>query len=225
MGERKQPNADIADLESRIEGVAAVGKVAEVDYTTARVRVDSGPIRTSWLPWLTEKAQGDRTWHAPEVGEQVVILAPGGDLSNGVVLGAIHRAAQPPPADRPTVDRTVYADGAVIEYDRENALLHAKIPGDAKLDAGGSVDALVGEDVTVDAGGKADVKTGSSVSVEAGGNVTIDAPTVNINADVNITGKVTASKDIVGGEGQVSLNDHVHEDVESGPDTSGKPVT
>ena len=56
------------------------------------------------------------------MGEQVFVVAPYGDLNQGCVLGAVFAQdakARQAPADRPTVDRTEYADGTVEEYDRD----------------------------------------------------------------------------------------------------------
>jgi len=80
-----------------------------------------GRIVTRWLPWIERTAKIDRTWSPPEVGEQVLLLSPSGDHAQAVVLPAIfHEGEQTtPPADRPTVDRIVYGDGGMVEYDRE----------------------------------------------------------------------------------------------------------
>jgi len=121
MADREHPIRDLGDLERRVSGIAALGTVAETDYERARVRVqldDDGEL-TDWLPFATPRAQGDRTWHPPETGEQVLLVSPEGDLAQALVVGAVHRDAQPPPADRPTVDRVVYKDGTVDEYDRD----------------------------------------------------------------------------------------------------------
>ena len=151
MAERPRLNYDIGDLERRLGLVAMYATVAEADYQRRRVRVEAGPIRSTWLPWLTQRAQSDRTWHPPEVGEQVMVLAPHGELNQGCVLGAIH-AAEPEdrtaPADRPTVERTVYADGTIEEYDREasHRLIDMTAPGGTMTIKTGSTTVLIEPD-------------------------------------------------------------------------------
>ena len=73
-------NARIGELERRLSNTIRPGKVLEADYAKARLRVTMGDNTSAWLPWLTSRAGEDRTWHAPEVGEQVIVIAPGGEL-------------------------------------------------------------------------------------------------------------------------------------------------
>ncbi|WP_082814689.1 phage baseplate assembly protein V [Collimonas fungivorans] len=50
---------------------------------------------TTWLRWVTHRAGDARTWWSPSVGEQVVLLLPGGDLTAGVILQAVYSDAFP----------------------------------------------------------------------------------------------------------------------------------
>lgn len=139
--------ATLADLERRVANVVRLGVVAEVDAEAARCRVrydadEAGaPVVSGPLPWVTARAGADRAWWAPEAGEQVVMLAPSGELVQAVVLPSLYREAHPAPADAPTVRRTVYDDGAVIEYDRAAHRLRAALPagGTAELVSPGGV--------------------------------------------------------------------------------------
>ena len=110
---------DMTDAERRLSNVVMLGQVAELDTERARVRVQAGPILTAWLPFATVRAGPDRTWHAPEAGEQVVLVAPGGDLNQAVVVGSLYRDACPPPADSADISRTEWQDGAALAYDRQ----------------------------------------------------------------------------------------------------------
>ncbi len=129
--------AALADFERRLANVVRLGVVAEVDHMAARCRVQydadeaGAPVLTAWLPWVSARAGGDRAWWAPDAGEQVVVLAPSGELTQAVVLPALYCVAHPAPADAPTVHRTVYADGAVVEYDRAAHRLRAALPAGA----------------------------------------------------------------------------------------------
>ncbi|NJB67212.1 phage baseplate assembly protein V [Desulfobaculum xiamenense] len=203
-----------SDMERRLASLIRFGTVAEADYGAARVRVAMGGAVSDWLPWLTLRAGNDRTWWAPEVGEQVLVLSPSGEPAQGVVLGSIFQAAHPAPAVVPTVDRRVYADGAVIEYDREAHRLHALVPGD--------VVAEVSRDVNVRAGGR--------ISATAGAGVEITAPRITLNGVIFLNGPLTQGGGSGGGSAifnaalhakgdittdadvtaAVSLNGHVH---------------
>lgn len=129
----------LADLERTRANTLQLGVVQEADYAKARLRVQVAGLTSAWLPWLAVRAGGDRTWAAPEVGEQVLIGCPDGDPARGVVLGAIFKQDHAAPAASADLTRTVYADGAVIEYDRAAHKLTATLPagGAATLTAPG----------------------------------------------------------------------------------------
>ena len=79
-----QPESPL-EIVRRLENVVRLGTVAEVRYETpARCRIKTGDLVTDWLPWTTARAGGDRSWWAPEVGEQVIVLSPGGNTGAGV---------------------------------------------------------------------------------------------------------------------------------------------
>jgi phage baseplate assembly protein V len=108
----------VADLERRLAHQVQIGTIAQADYGQARVRVQCGELHTGWLPWTTERAGNDRSWWAPEVGEQVVVISPGGDPAMGIVCGSVYQNAYPAPESNPDVSTQVFADGLVITHDR-----------------------------------------------------------------------------------------------------------
>jgi phage baseplate assembly protein V len=119
---------DMAEAERGLENLAVLGQVVALDAPRARVKVKAGPMTTGWLPWLAPKAGPDRAWHAPEPGEQVLVIAPGGDLEHGVVVGSIYRQAYPPPAASADITRALWQDGAVMEYDRAQHRWRLSVP-------------------------------------------------------------------------------------------------
>ncbi len=72
--------ASIQELARAIRNMIRTGIVVETDLDAGRCRVQTGGIYTDWLQWLTHRAGRSRTWWAPSVGEQVMILAVGGEL-------------------------------------------------------------------------------------------------------------------------------------------------
>ena len=124
---------DMTEAERRLSNLVMLGQVAELDAKKARVRVQAGPILTAWLPFATVRAGLDRTWHAPEPGEQVVLVAPGGDLNQAVVVGSLYRDAYPPPADSADISRTEWQDGAALAYDRQLHHWHLSVPAGGKI--------------------------------------------------------------------------------------------
>jgi phage baseplate assembly protein V len=107
----------VAELERMVRNIVRKGVIVEADYPAARIRVQSGGIVTGWIPWLTTRAQGERSWWAPRVGEQVVLFSPGGDPAQALALPAIyHDGASAPQAD-PDVHYIEYPDGAFWMHD------------------------------------------------------------------------------------------------------------
>lgn len=120
----------LPDLERRTANQIRYGTVLAVDYAKARVRIKSGDIETTWLPWSTGRASpAKRRWDPPEVGEQVVLLAPTGDLRQAVVLPGVFQDSAAAPNASPDKDTTIYSDGTVIEYDRASHTLLADLQG------------------------------------------------------------------------------------------------
>ncbi len=77
-------------------------------------RVQSGGIQTTWLNWLTTRAGRSRTWWAPSVGEQVLLLAIGGELDTAFVLPGIFSDDNPAPSALADAWHVAFPDGAVI---------------------------------------------------------------------------------------------------------------
>lgn len=152
----------LAELERRLNNLLRYGTIAEADYASARVRVQSGKLLTGWLPWLTHRASNDRTWHAPEVGEQVLLFSPCGDPAQGVALPAIYSRAHPQNGDRETLARIDFADGGFVQYDRAAGELSINTTGDTLITVGGKADITVA--------GKTTLKS-NLVEIDGGGSV------------------------------------------------------
>lgn len=132
---------DVTELDRRISNLIRFGVIDQADYTLGKVRVKAGDILTGWIPWLTQSAGLDATWQAPEVGEQVVILAPSGELNQGVVLAGLYQTAYPQPVSSVEKTHAKFKDGAVIEYDRATHHLKAILPtgGTCAITADGGI--------------------------------------------------------------------------------------
>ena len=172
---------DVADMDRRVSRLIRLGVVAEADYTQARLRVRIGKVVTHWLPWITRRAGLDVDWWAPSVGEQVVVLAPDGEFSNGVVLGSVYQANHPAPETNPKVRVTQMADGAVFRYDSEVSVLSIELPGDAQVAITGNATVQVEGDLSAMVGGNASLDVGGDLAATAGGTATVDAPGIELN--------------------------------------------
>lgn len=118
----------VPDMERRLAGLVRIGTVAELDEAKAMVKIKSGNILTDWLPWKTLRAGPDRSWAAIEVGEQVIMAAPGGDITQAVILGSIYQDAHPANANSKDKTRYDWKDGAFFQYDRAEHKYHVSVP-------------------------------------------------------------------------------------------------
>ena len=143
MSLRQRLDQDMTDAERRIANIVIMGRISELDAARARVRVTTGDITTGWLPFVTVRAGQDRTWHAPEPGEQVLVVCPCGDTNQGVVVGSVYRDAHPAPCDNEDISRTIFKDGAILEYDRQQHGYLLVVP------AGGGISLRIGQTTLV----------------------------------------------------------------------------
>lgn len=214
---------DMADLKRRVANLIRIGVIGELTAgqhsATVIIAGDEGePITTDPRPWLTGRAGPDADWHAPEPGEQVILLSPNGDMAQGAILPSLYSDAFPAPADSADIWRKQFANGSSIQYDRA--------AGKLTVDVGSGSVLVIANDATIDANestctgnltvqknlivnGMSALNAGMAVTGGAGG------ATATINGTLNATGDVTA--------GAISLQGHRHGGVENGGGTTEGP--
>ncbi len=181
------------------------GTIGEVNATDARARVQIGALLTAPLPWLTARAGEDRTWWAPSIGEQVLVLAPDGELAAGWILPGAYTQASPAPVTNPAIHRTTYRDGAVVEYDTAEHRL--TVSGVAQVAVTGSTSLVV---------------TAPAITMNGdftvNGNTTLNGPlaqgTGSNGGDAIMAGPLQVAADVIA-DG-VSLTLHTHGGVDTG---------
>ena len=187
---------DLVELNRLLHNLLRFGVVESVDHAGGTCTVRTGALVTKPMPWLVQRAGDARTWWAPSVGEQVLLLCPGGDTARGVVQPAIYSNAAPRPAGSDTAQITSYPDGAQVSYDPSTHQLVASLP----------------------AGGTASIAAPGGVQIT--GDTTITGK-LHITDDVTFDTKLTAADDVIGGG--ISLKNHKHSGVQSGGSLTGAP--
>lgn len=180
------------------------GVVASVDLAAGRIVVECGDIRTAPIRWLERRAGATRTRSVPSVGEQVLLLCPGGDIEAAIALVGVTSDANPLPGAGAT-EFVEFPDGAVLSYDPKTHALTAKLP------AGATVAIAATGGVTLDVGDR---------GLTIRGPVSIDGK-VTVAGDLDATGTLTGKADVVGGG--KSLKTHKHLGVTAGGGVSGAP--
>ena len=181
---------DLGEALRRLANVVRPGAVAEVDVDPPRARVRYGtdpagqPVLTGWLPWIERMAGEDRSWRPPSVGEQVILLAPSGELSAAWILPGAYRDMFGAPDSSGAKHVTIYRDGASVSYDAEAHELSAVLPAGAtaRLAADGGItfdgDLTLNGDLTVNGSAEA---TGN---IEADGNMSAGAQVSDLNGSM-----------------------------------------
>lgn len=207
--------SSIQELARALRNMIRTGVIVETDPDTGRCRVQTGGIVTDWLQWLTHRAGRSRTWWAPSIGEQVLILAVGGELDTAFVLPGIFSDDHPAPSASADALHIAFPDGAVIEYEPKTSALTVSGIKTADIKASESITATV-----------------PVVLVKAAGRITLDTPEV-ICTNKLITGSLEVQKggqmrgDITHTGGSLSSNGkvlHTHRHPGDSGGTTGAPL-
>lgn len=197
--------AAIAELTRRIDNLLRIGTVAEVKGNLCRVK--TGELLTQFRPFFTRRAGTAKTSWRPTVGEQVMLLSLSGDLTNAYILPALYSDENSEPDDNNNRERTVYPDGAVIEYDPDTRAL--KVTGIKTATVKAS------EMVTIDCLNSVftgNVLVKKKLTVEQGAKVT---GAIEHNGKMTNTGGVSIDG--------INFGTHKHGGVDAGSGTSGSP--
>lgn len=197
--------AAIAELTRRIDNLLRIGTIAEVKGNVCRVK--TGELLTQFRPFLTRRAGTAKTSWRPTVGEQVMLLSLSGDLTNAYILPALYSDENPEPDDNANRERTVYPDGAVIEYDPDTSVLTVKGIKTATVQAS--------ELVTIDCPNS--VFTGN---LQVKKKLTVDQG-AKVTGAIEHKGKMTNTGGVsIDG---INFGTHKHGGVQGGGSTSGGP--
>lgn len=201
--------SNLHDLARAVRNMIRTGIVTDVDPVEGLCRVQTGGMKTTWLNWLTCRAGRSRVWWAPSVGEQVLLLAIGGELDTAFVLPGIFSDDNPAPSASPDAFHISFPDGAVIEYDPESGALTVAGIKTADVTASDSITATV-----------------PMVMVKADTRITLDTPEVVCtnklitgSLEVQKGGKMTGDIEHTGGKftsNGVQVDDHDHGGVKGG---------
>ncbi|MFP2505405.1 phage baseplate assembly protein V [Buttiauxella gaviniae] len=201
--------SSLQDLARLLRNLIRTGIVTDVDTARALCRVETGGITTDWLHWLTPRAGRSRTWWAPSVGEQVLVLAIGGELDTAFVLPGIYSDDNPAPSASADALHISFPDGAVMEYEPDTGALTVSGIKTASVTASESV-----------------VVTVPVVTVKASQKITLDTPevvctsklttgTLEVKQGGNMSGNIEHSGGTFKSNG-VQVDDHGHGGIERG---------
>ncbi|MBV6694431.1 phage baseplate assembly protein V [Serratia quinivorans] len=206
----------ISELARAVRNLIRIGVIVDVDTVQARCRVQLGGNTSDWLQWLTCRAGGARAWWAPSIGEQVLLLALGGELDTAFVLPGIFSDDFPAPSASAEAYHVSFPDGAVIEYE----------PQIGALAVSGIVTADVSASTSVNV-------TAPTVTINASEKINLNAPvvecsnqlvtgTIQIKEGGEMTGDLNHSGGSITSNGVV-VHTHTHGGVQTGGGQTDKP--
>ncbi|EDY85446.1 phage baseplate assembly protein [gamma proteobacterium HTCC5015] len=175
-----------AELLRLLNNIVRTGTITEVDAQSAKARVKTGDNDTTWLPWLASRAATTAHWSPPQIGEQVVLLSPEGDLSQAIIITGLYSDANPAPSSNINAHRREFPDGTHVEYDHQAHTLTIDIRGDVSLVVTGNVDLIVDGDLTAEVGGSLLADVGDTAAITAGSTATVDAPLIEHNGGAGV---------------------------------------
>ena len=154
LPDQYNPETDPQEAARAIGMLLRTGTVTEVDVSKALVRFATGDITTDWLPWFERRAggaSGGRSWWPPVVGEQGLLLAPGGDLARAVILPGMFSDAMPAGANQAATAREDF--DATDFWQWQDGTLRAECTQSIVLKVGGSTLTITTDAIRMSAGG------------------------------------------------------------------------
>ena len=219
----------VAALEARSPASLRFGRVTGVEGGFARVQLeDGGNVVSMPLPTLQRRVLKDQEIKMPDDGEPVAALFSGqaGGQETGVVLGAVYSPAVPDPGQPSHFEYSRFSDGTTVFYDREAHKFYMDVKGEVEAEVEKTVTLKAGEDVLVQSSTRVKIKApiiemaglllftdeeGNPGEGVYRGNLTVRDGWVHV-PDQDVTA------------GAVSLRQHIHQGVESGPSVTDTPV-
>lgn len=248
----------LSDHDRRIANIVRVGTVSAfqagaVDGSAIpKVQIDLGDLTTDWLPLAMMRAGPNSSYDTPEIGEQVLLFAPSGELANAYVMGSIPQTSKPSKFTDQNNTGYAWSDGASETYDREGHHYVLNIPdaGDLTLHVGASTLVLNNGAITAKIGGTTLTLIDGKATLQTT-EFDVVSPTSNFSGNVNVTGAlgVSGGMSVTGGTGgatatitgpvtitgQTTLSGvtsngknigstHTHSGVQTGSGNSGAPI-
>ncbi|MBF5003364.1 phage baseplate assembly protein V [Diaphorobacter caeni] len=197
----------------KLENIASLGVVHAVNLKAARCRVQMGDNTTDWLPWFTGRAAGKdgSHWWPPVVGEQCLVLAPGGDLLQGVALLGFYSDANAAPSNRKAVEYTRWSEKDYSEYSPEAHTTHHEKKLRTEVSSTCSA-TMEPQEFRMEVG------NGCSITMKPN-QITLQAGSATLQIGPAM---VVANVDVIAGG--ISLMNHVHTKVTMGTMLSGEPL-
>ncbi|OCQ54501.1 Phage-related baseplate assembly protein [Photorhabdus australis subsp. thailandensis] len=167
-------DTQLTELLRLLRNLIRTGVVTEVDHARGMCRIATSNLKTDWRPWLTMRAGHSRTWWAPSVNEQVLLLSVGGELTTSFVLPAIYSDQFPAPSVSSEAVHIAFPDGAVMVYEPKFGALVVKGVNTASVQAKTSI-SLEATNITLKAHDKISMSANNKIELSSHNEISMSA--------------------------------------------------
>ncbi|EGO6390932.1 phage baseplate assembly protein V [Salmonella enterica] len=214
---------DPVEIVRLLRNLVAIGTVSEIKADNLSVRVAVGDNETDWIRWGVARAGDDVTWWTPSIGEEVVLLSPGGDLERAILLCSLYSSDVPPPSYDANQRVTTYVSGGRVIVDKTtntadisgfdviSATANKQISATAPIITATASKEIDASAPTISATASTEIKASApTITATATGKITATAPEITAAATVSITldtpnvvctGSVSVAKGFTSGTG------------------------
>ncbi len=162
------------EIHSRIAQLISIATVIEVDCQNAKARVEFNKVKSSWLPWLSSHAGSVSSWAAIEVGEQVVLLCPSGNLNQAIILRGLYHQKALPPSTSPAQTIVNFKDGSSVSHDSSSSTITINSANNVVINGSSNINL-----------------TSKNIDISAS-NITLKTKNLKVSGNVNVDGVVIA---------------------------------
>jgi phage baseplate assembly protein V len=179
--------------DKRFRNSVLIGRVAEIDGATGRVRVllpdkldhKDQPLVTKFIPVLQVASRAKKSYAMPRLGTNITIIKMPNGTCDYLAVGMFYTSKEPPPVSDPKLDYVIYDDGSIMKFDATE--------GSLTWDFKGGIDIKTKKDIkiTTTDGAKVEIVSDGDVNVKANGTCKIEAPMIELKGAVTIEGDIT----------------------------------
>jgi len=123
----------LSEVERRLANMVKIGVISAVDHAAKKIRVEAGGMNSAWLPWPVEMGRNFRRWRPLREGQQVVMVAPSGELAQATIICMLYSSSLDAPSTNPDLDLIEFEDGTRLQYDSSSHHLTAECVGNVTV--------------------------------------------------------------------------------------------